>query len=163
MRPSRFNPIRTVDGFGSDVLPHPYHMPATPTPRRNSLAALALNSAASRARSLPSRPQRLEAGTNSYAFAEHLPSHSWSIVRQARSECETPADPFQCDPPVRHTVALAQSPPGERRIRETLPPVQCWCARHESAPGSVERGTALKHAPARAPQPSVPRTNTRPC
>src|SRR6266436_5674628 len=32
--PSRFSPMRTVEGFGSDVFPHPYHIPATPTPRR---------------------------------------------------------------------------------------------------------------------------------
>ena len=45
-------PIRTVEGLGSAVLPHPYHMPAIPTPRFWNEGPLALASAAStRARS----------------------------------------------------------------------------------------------------------------
>ena len=35
MRPSGVMPIRIVDGFDIEVLPQPYHMPATPTPRRS--------------------------------------------------------------------------------------------------------------------------------
>src|SRR5579863_1793283 len=63
----------------------------------------------------------------------HFPVHS---------ECETPAGPFQRDPRVRHKVAPAQSPPEERRIRETLPLERCSYARLESAPGSLEPGMA---------------------
>ena len=32
-----------VDGFGKEVLPHPYHMPATPAPRRSEPFAATLN------------------------------------------------------------------------------------------------------------------------
>src|SRR5712691_6559392 len=45
--PSGFNPTRIVEGFGREVLPQPYHMPATPTPRRSGPLALALKEAAS--------------------------------------------------------------------------------------------------------------------
>src|SRR6202162_5153048 len=48
IRALRFSPIRTVDGLGREVFPHPYHIPATPTPRRRTPAAFELNSAASR-------------------------------------------------------------------------------------------------------------------
>jgi hypothetical protein len=37
-------PTRTVDGFGK-VLPQPYHIPATHSPRRNGPTTAALNSA----------------------------------------------------------------------------------------------------------------------
>src|SRR6202140_1929929 len=48
IRPSRFSPILTVEGLGREVLPQPYHIPATPTPRRNAPFAAALNSLTSR-------------------------------------------------------------------------------------------------------------------
>src|SRR6185369_4127903 len=46
MRPFCLRPIRTVDGFESDVLPHPYHIPAIPTPRRRLPDAFALKRSA---------------------------------------------------------------------------------------------------------------------
>src|SRR4029077_7702699 len=48
IRPPRFNPIRTVEGLGREVFPHPYHIPATPTPPLSAPVALELSSAASR-------------------------------------------------------------------------------------------------------------------
>src|SRR5207248_816058 len=39
--------MRIVEGLGSEVLPHPYHIPATPTPRRRGPLAFMLNSAVS--------------------------------------------------------------------------------------------------------------------
>ena len=44
--PSGFRPSRIVDGLESEVLPQPYHMPATPTPRRSGPAAAPLKEAA---------------------------------------------------------------------------------------------------------------------
>ena len=50
IRPSGLRPRRIVEGFDSEVLPHPYHMPATPTPRLSAPRASALyRSAADRA------------------------------------------------------------------------------------------------------------------
>src|SRR5438270_3345912 len=45
--PFDFKPTRMVDGFGREVLPHPYHMPAMPTPRRTGPVAFALYAFAS--------------------------------------------------------------------------------------------------------------------
>src|SRR5216110_1078452 len=63
--------MRIVEGLGREVFPHPYHIPATPAPRRSGPAALMLNSAVS-TRLQPSRSQGLQAGANADAFSEHL-------------------------------------------------------------------------------------------
>ena len=65
-------PSRIVEGFDSEVLPQPYHMPATPTPRRSGPAAAALNASASAQRVAPARAQRLEARLEAHAVGEHL-------------------------------------------------------------------------------------------
>ena len=48
MVPSALMPKRIVDGFGSDVLPHPYQQEPSPTPLRiTEPLAFALNALAS--------------------------------------------------------------------------------------------------------------------
>ena len=71
-----------VEGLGREVLPHPYHIPATPTPRRIGPSALALNCGSLGARSFPSRPQRFETGANAHSLAEHLAGDGGSLIVQ---------------------------------------------------------------------------------
>ena len=161
MRPSRFNPIRTVEGFGSEVFPQPYHIPATPTPRRMGPVVEALNAVdairaachfgrrASKHARMPTPSPRTCPVTVGVSFRVH-------------SECETPAGRFQPGPRVRHRVAPAQSPPGALRIREMLRQGRRWCAPRESVPDSSELCMVPMHALALVPPPSGPTTSTRP-
>ncbi len=66
------------------AIPHARHThPAPQRPSRPGVECCRL-----RPRSLPSRPQRLEAGANSHALAENLPGHRRSIIVQRIQDAE---------------------------------------------------------------------------
>ena len=161
MRPLGFSPMRTVEGFGSEVFPHPYHIPATPTPRRKGPALPVLNMTP-HPRAQPAISVATPRSTRESPRPRREPVRSrWECHFPAHSEFETPVGPFRLGRRVHRRVVPARSPPGARRIREMLPQEQCWCAPPVSARDNSEHGTAPTHAPARAPQRSVPTRNTR--
>ena len=162
MRPSAFNPTRMVEGLGREVLPHPYHMPATPTPRRTGPLAVRVEGCGLGARSGPAGTQRFEAGANSHSFAEHLAGDGGSVIVQRIQDAEFQAvdgQPvgeivvklFLRDRGLRH-AKTAESPgrhqmrvhrPGERAIvRHVVRPrgVDGNARRDRRSPGGVGPG-----------------------
>ena len=70
------------------MLPHPYHMPATPTPCRTGPLAFAIEGRSLGACGRPPGSQRFEAGANSDAFAENLAGDRGSFIVQRVHDSE---------------------------------------------------------------------------
>src|SRR5215472_5945934 len=76
-RPFRCNPTRIVDGFARDVLPHPYHIPATPTQRR---ILRGIETSRFFVGAIPAWAQAFKACTDAHASAEDLASDRGAFI-----------------------------------------------------------------------------------
>ena len=159
-----FRPTRMVEGLGSEVLPQPYHMPATPAPRRSGPSPRAL-----RSRGLRSAPASNAAaaprGRRGCRRRRRAPGRSRSAgrapsaLRMRNSSGSMPSSVGEL------VIELLL---GDRRLRHAE--AAEGAGRHEMRVDGAGQGAVMRHdsrgrrrGPARGWRPSVPRRHRRRC
>ena len=149
--------MRTVEGFGSDVFPHPYHIPATPTPRRIGPLVVGIEFDGLGARRIPLRAQGFEAGANADAFSHDLPGDRGSLIVErvqdaklqridSESDGEIVIELLLRDCHLRHAKSAKRAGRNNVGVDGTR---QCPVVRNRIRPGSMHRNARRNRRPPR--------------